>query len=110
MRKVYTTTIHYVPQMLRGTRKQIRPFNNSLFIREANDFANIFNDFMDVLEKLKKDEKQFNPKDFVITDRVIYTIQQALGIGLDLFVESNSARKHVGNRFEELIRVFVICC
>lgn len=90
-----------------GTRKQIRPFNSSLFIRETNDFENIFNDFLDVLQKLKKDEKQFTKKDFVITDRVIYTIQQALGIGLDLFVESNSARKHVGNRFEELIRVLL---
>lgn len=31
-------------------------------------------------------------------------MQQMMGAGLDLFVNQNSARKHVGNRFEELIK------
>jgi len=31
-------------------------------------------------------------------------MQQSVGAGLDLLVNPNSARKHVGNRFEELIR------
>lgn len=37
-------------------------------------------------------------------DRTVYTIQQSIGAGLDLLVAQNSARKHVGNRFEELIK------
>lgn len=40
-------------------------------------------------------------------DKVAYTVQQAIGVGLDLLVNSNSARKHVGNRFEELIRLII---
>lgn len=34
-------------------------------------------------------------------------MQQLIGIGLDLLVSPNSARKHVGNRFEEMIRVLL---
>lgn len=37
-------------------------------------------------------------------DKTLYTIQQSIGAGLDLLLSSNSARKHAGNRFEELIR------
>mgnify|MGYP001557538538 CR=1 FL=1 len=44
---------------------------------------------------------------FELVDSVVYTIQQSIGVGLDLLGESNSARKHVGNRFEELIRAVV---
>lgn len=40
-----------------------------------------------------------------VIDKTIYTIQQSIGAGLDLLVNPNSARKHVGNRFEELIKV-----
>ena len=34
---------------------------------------------------------------------MLYTVQQAIRAGLDLLGNPNSARKHVGNRFEELI-------
>jgi len=90
-----------------GTRKQIRPFNNDMFLREAKDFADKYEVFLIILENLGNDKRSFNEEDYQIVDKIIYTIQQALGIGLDLFVESNSARKHVGNRFEELIRVLL---
>lgn len=90
-----------------GTRKQIRPFNNNLFIQDANEFDEYFKSFSNIVDILKNDKGKFNDEDYQITDKCIYTIQQALGIGLDLFVESNSARKHVGNRFEELIRTLL---
>ncbi len=40
-----------------------------------------------------------------IIDSVLYTIQQSIGAGFDLLMGSNSSRKHVGNRFEELVKV-----
>jgi hypothetical protein len=40
----------------------------------------------------------------LLIDQTLYTIQQSIGAGLDLLVNPNSARKHVGNRFEELIK------
>jgi len=52
-----------------------------------------------------KDKTDVSSDDKKIIDRTIYTIQQSAGIGLDLLVNPNSARKHVGNRFEELIKV-----
>jgi len=51
--------------------------------------------------------KEIDENDFFIIDSVTYTIQQSIGIGLDLLVNPNSARKHVGNRFEELIRLII---
>ncbi|MCF8356885.1 MAG: hypothetical protein K9H48_20770 [Melioribacteraceae bacterium] len=90
-----------------GTRKQIRPFNNDLFLREADKFGEHYDVFSNILENLKSNNRDFEDEDYQVIDKTIYTIQQALGIGLDLFVESNSARKHVGNRFEELIRVLL---
>lgn len=90
-----------------GTRKQIRPFNKNLFIRDANSFSNQYKNFTNILEYLRNGERSFGETEYRIVDKIIYTIQQSLGIGLDLFVESNSARKHVGNRFEELIRVLL---
>ena len=37
-------------------------------------------------------------------NKTIYTIQQSVGVGLDFLVHPNSARKHVGNRFEEFMK------
>ena len=90
-----------------GIKKQIRPFNTQLFLRDTNNFNDCFDEFLKIIGKLKSGERGFNKKNYEIVDTTVYTIQQALGIGLDLFVESNSARKHVGNRFEELMRTLL---
>lgn len=90
-----------------GTRKQIRPFNNDLFLRNADNFVAQYDDFLNILKNLRSTDRNFKYKDYQIVDKIIYTIQQSMGIGLDLFVESNSARKHVGNRFEELIKALL---
>ncbi len=91
-----------------GMNKRIRPFNNNLFLRDKNLFGNEYESFFAILQRLKNGERQFNDNECGIVDRVVYTLQQALGIGLDLVVESNSSRKHVGNRFEELIKTLLI--
>ncbi len=88
-----------------NTRKQIRPFNHELFLQNVDDFTESYNNFYEIVQRLKNNDRVFNDKEYQIVDKTVYTIQQALGIGLDLLVNSNSARKHVGNRFEELIRV-----
>jgi len=90
-----------------GTRKQIRPFNNDLFLRNADNFVAQYDDFLNILKNLRSTDRNFKYEDYQIVDKTIYTIQQSMGIGLDLFVESNSARKHVGNRFEELIKALL---
>lgn len=90
-----------------GTRKRIRPFKKKLFIKSTNLFDQEFQKFMEILESLKQGNRDFEKREFEIIDSVAYTIQQSIGIGLDLLVDPNSARKHVGNRFEELIRTLL---
>lgn len=87
-----------------GTIKSIRPFREDLFLRNSKMFEKDFKRFENITRQLKDGNRNFNEEDFHIVDSVVYTMQQAMGIGLDLMVQSNSARKHVGNRFEELIR------
>ncbi|OIP55817.1 MAG: hypothetical protein AUK34_12420 [Ignavibacteria bacterium CG2_30_36_16] len=90
-----------------GTRKSIRPFRNDLFIRSVNIFNDRYGSFEEIINRLKNEEREFTQDEYHLVDSVVYTIQQAMGIGLDLMVQSNSARKHVGNRFEELIRTLL---
>ena len=90
-----------------GTRKSIRPFRNDLFIRSVNIFNDRYGSFEEIINRLKNEEREFTQDEYHLVDSVVHTIQQAMGIGLDLMVQSNSARKHVGNRFEELIRTLL---
>jgi hypothetical protein len=87
-----------------GTKKSIRPFRKNLFIRDSKTFEKKYERFNKILKRLIESDRKFEEEDYIIVDSVVYTIQQTLGIGLNLMVESNSARKHVGNRFEELIK------
>ncbi len=87
-----------------GTTKYIRPINTKLFLFEENDFIKNFDLFSKILDRLKAGERKFTKLEYEIVDKVSYTILQSTGLGFDLLGESNSARKHVGNRFEEFIK------
>lgn len=87
-----------------GTTKYIRPINRSLFINDINSFSETYKHFRLILHKIKEGKSVDNIEKAII-DEMVYTIQQSIGAGLDLLVVENSARKHVGNRFEELIKV-----
>ena len=83
--------------------KYTRPINIRLFIYEESRFQKEFNRLKIIFKKIKSQE-DINETDKNIINKTIYTIQQSIGVGLDLLVQPNSARKHVGNRFEELIK------
>ncbi len=86
------------------TIKYVRPINKNLFLEDVERFKESFNLLRAIFEKIKIGEKiKQTEKDII--DKTIYTIQQSIGAGLDLLVNPNSARKHVGNRFEELVKV-----
>lgn len=87
-----------------GTTKYVRPINNKLFLKDTHVFSDSFKKLKIIFEKIKAGKIIENQEKDII-DRTIYTIQQSIGAGLDLLVNPNSARKHVGNRFEELIKV-----
>lgn len=90
--------------VIAGTTKYIRPINKTLFLENEDDFKKGFRDLIMIIRKIRKKIHVTNVEKRII-DRTVYTIQQSIGAGLDLLVNPNSARKHVGNRFEELIKV-----
>ncbi len=87
-----------------GTKKFVRPISQRLFITDPNKFTTKLAFFNILLEKLKNRNSLFSIEEKFLIDSILYTIQQSIGAGLDLLVDQNSARKHVGNRFEELIK------
>ena len=87
-----------------GTLKFIRPINRRLFIYSPIDFNNKLVEFEMLFEKLKVQNNQWEVSEKELLESVLYTIQQSIGVGFDLLANPNSARKHVGNRFEELIK------
>jgi hypothetical protein len=87
-----------------GTTKYVRPINQRLFIYSPEDFKTKLNDFRTVIEKLRTKHDDWSDWEKELIDSVLYTIQQSIGAGFDLLANPNSARKHVGNRFEELVK------
>ena len=86
-----------------GTTKFIRPINKTLFINDVAIFDKNYKHLLNILNKIKTGTEIIE-SDKDIIDKTLYTIQQSIGAGLDLLVNPNSARKHVGNRFEELVK------
>jgi hypothetical protein len=95
-------TIH--SSSIAGTLKFIRPINRRLFIYSPIDFKNKLEEFEMLFEKLKIQNNKWEVSEKELLESVLYTIQQSIGVGFDLLANPNSARKHVGNRFEELIK------
>lgn len=87
-----------------GSIKYLRPINSKLFIDDPKKLIDDFHEFTKVITRLKNRELEFDSNEKFLIDSVLYTISQSIGAGFDLLVNSNSARKHVGNRFEELIK------
>ncbi|MEQ9427051.1 MAG: hypothetical protein RJQ09_21695 [Cyclobacteriaceae bacterium] len=86
-----------------GLNKYIRPINIKLFISDPDELTEKYELLRATLNKRKKSKNEFSFQEKLLINSVIYTLQQSVGAGLDLLVNPNSARKHVGNRFEELI-------
>lgn len=87
-----------------GSTKRIRPFHKHLFLHEATLFKTTFEEFHQIVQDLREGKRHFPDTSYHTVDQVVYTLQQSIGIGLDLLVSPNSSRKHIGTRFEELIR------
>ena len=89
-----------------GTVKYARPINNNLFIFDRLVFNKQSKRFLSIINKIKR-KKTIGKEEHKTINSVVYTIQQSLGVGMDILCNPNSSRKHVGNRFEELIRLIV---
>jgi len=87
-----------------GTKKFVRPINQDLFIMDAVTFSEKLANLGTIIIKIRDKHNSYSASETQIIDSVLYTIQQSIGAGFDLLGDPNSARKHVGNRFEELIK------
>jgi hypothetical protein len=95
-----------ISSVVAGTSKFARPINKELFVFDIENFDEKYNKFLSVLEKIKS-RNSITDEEYNLIDVVVYTIQQSIGVGMDFLCNPNSARKHVGNRFEELIRLII---
>jgi hypothetical protein len=105
-KKVEIKNYTILSSVVAGTSKFARPINKELFVYDIEDFDAKYNEFLSVLEKIKQ-KKSISGEEYNLIDSIVYTIQQSIGAGMDFLCNQNSARKHVGNRFEELIRLIV---
>jgi len=87
-----------------GSKRYLRPINHALYIQDDVLFEQSYADFLQTVLKIKARNINFDNFEKHNINSFLYSIQQSIGAGLDLLVDPNSARKHVGNRFEELIR------
>jgi len=96
-----------IESLIGNTQKFGRPYNSNLFIFNAIEFSVQFVVFKKILNQSADGKRNFEESDYAVIDRITYTIQQSIGIALDLLGNQNANRKHVGNRFEELIRLIL---
>jgi len=94
--------------------KITRPLNANLFIESVKDFKNAFEIFMALLADLKEhQEAAIEKKDWKRyveskeINKVVYTIQQAIGCIGDSFDNPNQSRKRVGQLFETLVKLII---
>lgn len=104
--KVTTRDYVILSSVMAGTSKFARPINNNLFIFDIQKFNSKYKDFLSAINKIKS-KKTITKEEYNTIDSVVYTIQQSIGVGMDFLCNPNSSRKHVGNRFEELIRLII---
>ena len=81
--------------------------NSKLFIFNSQEFEILYSEFIQILTNRAANKRDYIAQAYDIVDKITYTLQQSIGIALDLLGNQNANRKHVGNRFEELIRLLV---
>lgn len=94
--------------------KITRPLNIDLFIESPTDFEKAFdrliafladiNQFQAAANDQKDNKKYIEAKEI---NKVVYTIQQAIGSIVDSFENSNQSRKRVGQLFETLVKLII---
>lgn len=94
--------------------KITRPLNTHLFFENPDEFTAAFERFMAFLDDLRVHEAAVLKRDSIgeyletrEIDKVIYTVQQAIGCVGDSFSNPNQARKRIGQLFENLIKLII---
>ena len=96
------------------SHKITRPLNTDLFIESADDLKAAFERFITFLTDLRRYEAsvidQADVREYVESkeiNRVVYTVQQAIGSIGDSFDNPNQSRKRIGQLFENLVKLII---
>ena len=91
-----------------------RPLNSHLFIESLDNFQQACERFINFLGDVKHYQQDVASQpskseylDSKEINKVVYTLQQAIGSVSDSFENQNQARKRVGQLFENLIRLII---
>jgi hypothetical protein len=94
--------------------KITRPLNTELFIESVSDFKDAFERFITFLADLRRyqettaarggNRRYVESKEI---NKVVYTVQQAIGSIGDSFDNPNQSRKRVGQLFETLVKLII---
>ena len=94
--------------------KITRPLNSNLFVESPNELKAMFNRFANFLADLKKHGGEISDQKGVggyieskEINKVVYTIQQAIGSTSDSFDIPNQSRKRAGQLFERMIKLII---
>lgn len=94
--------------------KITRPLNADLLIESATDFKEEFERFVTFLADLRQHQGfagcQAGSEQYIASravNRIVYTIQQAIGCISDAFDDTNQSRKRAGQLFETLVRLVI---
>jgi hypothetical protein len=91
-----------------------RPLNTHLFIERVDDFKAALDRFILFLSDLRRYQEAIADQESVQrylkrgeVNRVVYTVQQAIGSIGDSFENPNQCRKRIGQLFETLIKLII---
>ena len=91
-----------------------RPLNTNLFIEDPHQLGKNFERFLSLLDDVRKLQSTVLGKksyrsllDSQEINKVVYTVQQSIGCVTDSFDNPNTARKRVGQLFENLIKLII---
>jgi len=89
--------------------KITRPLNSDLLIFDSQELKISFERFIDLLSDSKKSKGKMKARYLKSNEcnKIIYTLQQAIGCVGDSFPNPNQSRKRIGQLFENLIRLII---
>lgn len=94
--------------------KITRPLNTNLFVESSHKFELAFARFMAFLADVRKFKdiiaERKSSQDYIASNeinKVVYTVQQAIGSIGDSFGNPNQSRKRIGQLFETLIKLII---
>lgn len=93
----------------RGARVALRPINSELFVADPAEYASTAEELMALIRELREKTGKLSNRRLKqvraerLVSRGLYTTVQAIGVGMDVLLPANQARKNFGTRFEEVV-------